>query len=52
MVRKNLDESGLNRGYDGGHEGPDFGEVQVDIKEYIPLCLGLYDYYYRPVLKS
>lgn len=36
MVRKNLDESGLNRGYGLGHEGPEFGEVQVDIKEYIP----------------
>lgn len=33
MVRKNLDESGLNRGYTGGANG--FGEVEVDIKDYI-----------------
>lgn len=36
MVRKNLDESGLNRGYDLSHEGSDFGEIQVTIKDYIP----------------
>lgn len=36
MVRKNLDESGLSRGYGGDYDGPDFGEVQLDIKEYMP----------------
>jgi c-di-GMP-binding flagellar brake protein YcgR len=36
MVRKNLDESGLNRDFTGNYDGPEFGEVQVDIKDYIP----------------
>ncbi len=36
MVRKNLDESGLNRNKNYASDGLEFGEVQVDIKDYIP----------------
>lgn len=35
MVRKNLDESGLNRGYQTNKDAASFGEIQVDIKDYI-----------------
>ena len=36
MVRKNLDESGLNRNYGGYREGPEFGEIQMGFRDYMP----------------
>lgn len=36
MVRKNLDESGLNRNYAYNRKGLEFGEIQMNKKDYIP----------------
>lgn len=36
MVRKNLDESGLNRNFAYNRKGLEFGEIQMNKKDYIP----------------